>query len=103
MMKLTIGQIHDAAASFGALENADIVFSPKTRLAIALNFNIVQPIAQTYEQTRAKMIADVIKQTGVTNQEMESEVQTKNAEMRAMEIELNLKPIKLDELDLENN
>jgi hypothetical protein len=56
-MKLKVGTIHDLCFALRALDAPEIKLPGKVRLTVAINLNKLLPVAQAYEQERARSFA----------------------------------------------
>lgn len=110
-MKLTVGKIHDLYVGLTMLERDDkIKLAGETRFKMAINLNLLQPIAAAYEIARTCEHADVQKKhrgpeprDRISDEEIEAEMAAKNGMLRGREEEITLRMLKKDDLKLDDN
>lgn len=105
-MRLTIGQIHDVVSGMTSLEDPEVKLSGDLVLTIAINLNKMRGIAAAYEQARARIMSDLIKNSvnSRNNHEIESEFLEEDKKLRDKEEDVEgAKAIDIKSLDLNNN
>lgn len=108
-MNLTVGQVHDLFVALGALEQNDVRLVGRTRLDIAININLLKPVAESYEGTRLRAFADVENAARdaapkVGPNEMQARMVTQNIDMRNAPVAIeSLRPLKIADLKLDEN
>ena len=108
-MKLTLGSAHSLLIALTAVDRDEKCrIDGRTRIAIAIDINLLQPPLAAYEKVRAQKLCEIMigaadSGGGKIDPIREAEFSAADAELRDGEIELNLKPFSVADLKLDDN
>jgi hypothetical protein len=101
-MKLTLGRAQSLMIALTAVDRDEKCrLDGRTRIAIAIDINLLQPHVAAYEKVRAQKLREIMAE-GV-NPVKEAEFAAADAELRESEVELALKQFALGDLKLDDN
>lgn len=94
-MKISIGAAHNMLSILQRIDHdPGIHISDVGRLAVAININRLLKDVQSYERQRNKIVVDMKAQGAID----ENGLADKDAELRSVEIEVDLTKVKLEDL-----
>ena len=101
-MKLSLGRAHSLLLGLSAVDRDEKCrIDGKTRIAIAIDINLLQPHVAAYEKVQARKLRDIAGEQ--LDPLKEAEFAAADAELRESEVEINLKPFSIADLKLDDN
>jgi len=110
-MQLTVGQIHNLYVGLTVLERNDkLKLTPDTRFKMAINLNVLEPVANGYERARTRALADLYRDNRKledkkqrTEAEIQADLADADAGLRAKKEEVELRMLSRTDLKLDEN
>ena len=110
-MQLTVGQIHNLYVGLTVLERNDkLKLTPDTRFKMAINLNVLEPVANGYERARTRALADLYRDNRKledkkqrTEAEIQADLADADAGLRAKTEEVELRMLSRTDLKLDEN
>ena len=101
-MKLSLGSAHSLLIGLTAVDRDEKCrIDGKTRIAIAIDINLLQPHVAAYEKVRARKLREIAGEQ--LDSLKEAEFAAADAELRESEFEIALKPFSIADLKLDEN
>ena len=101
-MKLSLGRAHSLLVGLIAVDRDEKSrIDGKTRIAIAIDINLLQPHVAAYEKVRARKLREIVGEQ--LDPLKEAEFAAADAELRESEFEIALKPFSIADLKLDDN
>jgi hypothetical protein len=103
-MKLAIGTAHSLFVALSSVDRDDKTrLDGKTRIAIAIDINLLQPHVTAYERVRGQRQREIIGEGERVGALQNAALLEADAELREQEIEVTLKAFAVAELKLDDN
>lgn len=97
-MKITVGQAHGLFVGLSQLDKEAEKLSGATRLKIAINLNLLQPVAAAYERTSQKALVSLnAQEPKLTTLEVQAKFAEENEKSIAVTVDLGLKKLSMKE------